>query len=134
MSSWSSGYVVDIDYTLGYYGEMNPTRIPWVLANKGLASPNIQNACELGFGQGLATNFHAATSDTQWWGTDFNPSQTAFAQSLGHFSGANLFDESFQDFCNRSDLPILTLSPFTAYGVGSRTRTGQSFWIFCGES
>ena len=64
-------------------------------------------ACELGFGQGVSANMHAASSVTQWHGTDFNPSQASFAQELGQASGADvaLYDEAFDAFCNRDDLP-----------------------------
>jgi SAM-dependent methyltransferase len=113
MTDWTSGYVADIGYTFGYYAELNPLRVPLAFANHGLAaSPGLMGAteataCELGFGQGLSANIHAAASSVSWWGTDFNPSQAAFAQSLAAASGAgaSLFDEAFAEFCNRSDLP-----------------------------
>ena len=50
---------------------------------------------------------HAAASTTRWWGTDFNPSQAGFAQELARASGAGaeLFDDSFAEFCSRDDVP-----------------------------
>lgn len=108
MTDWTSGYVADIDYTYGYYLELNPTRTNLAFLNKGIARPKkIETACELGFGQGMSVNFHAAGSNTEWWGTDFNPMQAAFARDLAQVSGANahLYDEAFEDFCNRSDIP-----------------------------
>lgn len=50
---------------------------------------------------------HAAASTVSWWGNDFNPSQASFAQSLAKAaqSTAQLFDESFAEFCTRPDLP-----------------------------
>jgi SAM-dependent methyltransferase len=107
MSSWTAGYRTDIDYTYGYYTELNPLRAQLALLSNGFACPEFSTACELGFGQGISVNLHAAASPTQWYGTDFNPSQAAFAQELGRASSAGvyLFDDSFEDFCNRSDLP-----------------------------
>ena len=107
MSNWTLGYVADIDYTYGYYGELNPLRIKLAFINQGLMCPGSGTACELGFGQGLSTNIHAAASVTQWCGTDFNPSQAGFAQSLAAVSGtgARLYDEAFAEFCARPDLP-----------------------------
>ncbi len=107
MTDWTSGYVADIGYTYGYYAELNPLRARFALLNKGLVCPEFKNACELGFGQGLSTAVHAATSGTRWYGTDFNPSQAAYAQELAASSGANahLFDEAFADFAARTDLP-----------------------------
>ncbi len=107
MSDWTAGYVADIDYTYGYYGELNPTRAKMAILNKGLVCPQFTTACELGFGQGVSTNFHAAASVTRWFGTDFNPAQAGFAKELAAVadSGAQLYDEAFADFANRSDLP-----------------------------
>lgn len=107
MSEWTSGYVSDIGYTYGYYTELNPLRSKLGLLNAGVRFPEIETACELGFGQGLSVNLHAAASTTEWWGTDFNPAQAGFAQELATVcqSGAKLFDESFKEFCARTDLP-----------------------------
>lgn len=107
MKDWTAGYVADIGYTYGYYAELNPARLNLALLNAGLACPEIKNACELGFGQGLSVNLHAAASNVNWYGTDFNPSQASFAQELAQASGANchLFDEAFEQFCSRTDLP-----------------------------
>ena len=107
MTDWTAGYVADIGYTYGYYTELNPTRLALPLLNAGLAVPEIASACELGFGQGLSANLHAAASQTSWYGTDFNPSQAAFAQTLAAASGhgAQLSDASFAEFAAREDLP-----------------------------
>ncbi|MGP5143760.1 hypothetical protein ACTXKF_15350 [Vreelandella alkaliphila] len=56
MSDWTSGYVADISYTYGYYAELNPLRIALGFINVGIRPPNVTNACELGFGQGISTN------------------------------------------------------------------------------
>lgn len=107
MSEWTSGYVADVDYTYGYYRELNPLLCKLALLNAGVHSPNFEHACELGFGQGLSTNFHAAASNTKWWGTDFNPAQAGFARELSIKSGAEsyLYDGAFSEFCARDDLP-----------------------------
>jgi SAM-dependent methyltransferase len=107
MSNWSSGYVADIGYTYGYYPELNPLKIRLAFLNAGLVCPTVGSACELGFGQGVSANLHAAASLTSWHGTDFNPSQASFAQELADTaeSGAKLYDESFSEFAGRSDLP-----------------------------
>lgn len=106
MSTWTSGYVADIGYTHGYYNELNPQRARLAFLNAGLVCPEFGSACELGFGQGLSTNIHAAASVCTWSGTDFNPAQASFAQELAAASGAGaqLFDDSFAEFASR-DLP-----------------------------
>ena len=107
MTDWTAGYVADVGYTFGYYTELNPHRLRLAFLNAGLAFPEVTTACELGFGQGLSANLHAAASNIQWFGTDFNPSQAGFAQMLANAAGSNarLFDDSFADFCHRTDLP-----------------------------
>lgn len=108
MSTWNDGYISDIGYTYGYYTELNPQRLPLLLLSQGIQPPaRIETACELGFGQGLSVNLHSAASSIQWFGTDFSPTQTAFAQEAAQAaqSGARLYDQSFADFCQRPDLP-----------------------------
>ena len=107
MSDWTAGYVADIGYTFGYYTELNPLRVKLAFLNNGLVCPEMGTACELGFGQGMSANLHAAASIVQWHGTDFNPSQAGFAQELVSVSGASakLYDDAFADFANRTDLP-----------------------------
>ena len=107
MSDWTAGYVADIGYTYGYYTELNPLRVRLAFLNAGLVPPEVGAACELGFGQGMSANLHAAASVVQWSGTDFNPAQASFAQELARVadSGAQLFDEAFDAFCNRPELP-----------------------------
>lgn len=107
MSDWTAGYVSDIGYTYGYYAELNPLRVQLAFLNAGVVPPEIGTACELGFGQGLSSNIHASTSQIKWYGTDFNPAQAGFAQELEKISGngAKLYDESFEEFFSRSDLP-----------------------------
>jgi len=83
-----------------YYTELSPQRIKFAFLNAGLSCPEMGTACELGFGQGMSANIHAAASVTSWHGTDFNPSQAGYAQELAAVSGsgARLFDEKGNRF------------------------------------
>ncbi len=107
MTDWTAGYMADIPYTYGYYRELNPLAIQLAFLHAGLALPAQGTACELGFGQGVSVNLHAAASVTRWYGTDFNPAQAGFAQQLAAAAGTDvrLFDQSFDEFCKRADLP-----------------------------
>ena len=107
MSKWTEGYVTDIDYTYDYNPDLNPLRLPLMFLNAGLAPPATVTACELGFGHGISANLHAAGSTIGWFGTDFNSAQAGFARGLASASGAaaQFFDQSFAEFCGRSDLP-----------------------------
>ena len=108
MSDWTAGYVADIGYTFGYYQELNPLRARMAFLASGLRPPVEGGVhCELGFGQGLSTNIHAAAGNSIWYANDFNPAQAGFAQELAAVSGASahLTDEAFAEFCTRTDLP-----------------------------
>ena len=107
MTDWSEGYIADINYTYGHYEEVNPERVDLALLRSALIAPDIENACELGFGQGSGINLLSAASNVRWYGTDFNPGQVAHARELARKSGAavELAEQAFEDFCARDDLP-----------------------------
>lgn len=107
--SWTSGYVSELDYTHGYYREMSPLLLELAMASR-LQAHSVRRPLrylELGFGQGLSLNIHAAANEGEFWGTDFNPTQAANARELAAASGADVrvFDQSFAEFAKRDDLP-----------------------------
>ena len=107
MTDWSSGYVSSIDYTQGYYGEIS---LPWLefsMLSSRHAIKEVRTACELGFGQGLSMIINSVATDTEWYGTDFNPNQASNAVALAEAANAkcHVFDQSFEEFCSRPDLP-----------------------------
>lgn len=107
--AWSNGYFTDLSYTHGYYSEMNPAMLRLACLCNGVEAqlPENPSYLELGFGQGVSINFHAAASSGSYWGTDFNPAQTVEARKLAEASGADirLFDDSFEELVDRADLP-----------------------------
>lgn len=107
MQDWNQGYITDINYTHGYYETLNPLRIKLCFLAQNLLPPQITTACELGFGQGVTLNLNAASRNALWYGTDFNPSQAAFAKNLSKISKApvQIFDDSFEEILERRDLP-----------------------------
>jgi hypothetical protein len=106
-SNWNEGYTSEVEYSHGYYAELNPLRAALALLHAGFRPPTVKRACELGFGQGVSLNVHAAAGDVQWYGTDFNSSHVAFGRLLTKESGAGsrLYDDSFEAFAAREDLP-----------------------------
>ncbi|SFP42311.1 Methyltransferase domain-containing protein [Nitrosomonas cryotolerans] len=115
---WSQGYFTDVGYTFGYYRELSPTFIRFCLLLQGIAAPDPADAhyCELGIGQGLSLNLHAATHTGRFWGTDFNPAQAAFAQGLTRATGltTDIRDESFDELL-QTDLPPMDF--ITLHGI-----------------
>lgn len=119
MTDRTDGYVTDIDYTHGYYVELNPLRMRLALLNAGARVPDVATACELGFGQGLSLNIHAAASRVRWYGTDFNAAHAGAARQLAAAAGTDigLYRDSFEDFGNRPSLP--TFDYIGLHGVWS---------------
>ncbi|MFT0533276.1 class I SAM-dependent methyltransferase [Castellaniella hirudinis] len=108
--SWSQGYFTDVGYTYGYYRDISPAFQRFCLLLRGFdalqATPDAVH-CELGFGQGISVNIHAAATPGHYVGTDFNPAQAAHANQLARASGsgARLYDDSFEQLLARPDLP-----------------------------
>ncbi len=108
--TWNEGYFTDVGYTYGYYREINPVFQRFCLLLRGFAAPapapDAQH-CELGFGQGVSVNIHAAANPGGYVATDFNPGHAAHALALARAagSGARLYDDSFEQLLERADLP-----------------------------
>jgi len=106
--SWTAGYVTDLNYTYGYYRELNPALLRLACIHAGIAPPPAPlDYLELGFGQGVSINIHAAAFAGTYWGIDFIPAQAVQARALAAASGSGavLLDDSFQEFAARTDLP-----------------------------
>ena len=107
--NWTSGYVSEIDYTYGYYRELNPNNLQLACLSANIAPPSTSclRYLELGYGQGMSINIHAAAYLGEFWGTDFNPTQAAHARSLADASGSGaiLLDDLFAELAARADLP-----------------------------
>lgn len=107
--AWSYGYFTDLSYTYGYYPEMSPAALRMACLCQAVEAriPDEPTYLELGFGQGLSLNIHAAGSPGSFWGTDFNSAQSVEAGRLAAASGADLhlFDQSFAELAARADLP-----------------------------
>ena len=101
---WSDGYVADITYSHGYFHELAPPYLRFHLLVNGHACPSDgagYTYCELGYGQGVSANLHAAANPRgEFWGTDFNPDHALHAQSLAQRAGlkAHWLDQGFEAF------------------------------------
>ena len=108
-TDWTAGYVTELEYTFGYYRELSPSLLRLACLSAGIAPPSMKSLkyLELGYGQGVSINIHAAADDGEFWGTDFNPTQVAHARTLAEAAGAGakLFEDSFAEFAHRPDLP-----------------------------
>jgi len=113
MAGWSSGYIVDVGYTYGFYRELTPSLLGFMALLQGVQSPDLSASslayCELGCGQGFSTNLLAAANPhIQFHATDFNPAHIVGARTLAQsarLANVHFYDDSFAGFLNRRDLP-----------------------------
>lgn len=106
---WTAQGRADVGYTHGYYRELAPGLIDFALLLAGYAPPDRSQMryLDLGFGQGLSVNIHAAACAGSFWGNDFNPAHAANAQAMVEASGASgvFSGETFEQLAARPDLP-----------------------------
>lgn len=109
--SWGEGYVVDVDYTHGYYHDLAPSLLGFVALLGGVRAVELEPGFtyyELGCGHGFSTAVHAAADPAgQFIGVDFNPSHIQSAQLLARDAGiANVrfLEKSFAELLEM-DLP-----------------------------
>ena len=106
---WNEGYFTDAGYTFEYHREISPVFQRFCLLLRGLASYDAGEGaahCELGYGQGVSVNIHAAANPGRYVATDFNPAHAAHARSLASGAGSDirLYDDSFAQLLARDDL------------------------------
>ncbi|MFC5342485.1 methyltransferase regulatory domain-containing protein [Brevundimonas staleyi] len=107
--SASEGYYSDLEYTSGYYHELGPAHLRFcgLLAGVDCLATEAPVYLELGFGQGVALNVHAAANAGDFRGVDISPAHVANAQVIADAtgSGVRLSDDSFAALMARDDLP-----------------------------
>lgn len=84
MTEWMQGYFADAGYTYGFFPEMTPSRLNWVVLNYGLP-PKTKNFryLDLGCGQGMNLIYQAISHpDSEFIGIDFLPEHVNHANSL----------------------------------------------------
>ena len=109
--SWGEGYVVDVDYTTGFYRELTPALLRFVTLLGGVqaAGPDAPFVYhELGCGNGYTTALLAAANPGgRFFGVDFNPTHINNARKLasdGGVGNASFVEKSFGELLE-ADLP-----------------------------
>jgi len=127
--SWSEGYVVDLDYTHGYFRELSPTQLRYVALLGGVEAPGAGAAfayVELGCGNGFSTALHAAANPQgRFCGVDFNPTHIRNAQKLAQdarIDNVRFLEKSFAELLQEEleDADFIAL-----HGVWSWVGAGQ---------
>ena len=121
MTESDDGYGVSTGYTYGYYRRLSPSWLRLMATIHSVPFPAGEpfRYFELGYGQGVSLNVHAATNPGEYWGTDYNPEHVKFARQMAEASGApvNLLDLSFEELAERDDLPQFHV--IVAHGIWS---------------
>ena len=108
---WNEGYFTEDTYTYGYYRDISPFYQQYCLLTHGydvrITDENTCH-CELGYGQGVSVNIHAAAVPGHWIGTDFNPAHTSHANLLCEAAqtDAQLWECSFAEMLERKNMPM----------------------------
>lgn len=115
------GYVTATPYTHVYYPESAPAHLRLAAFNRSVPFPSSRplRYLELGYGNGVSLNIHAAACPGEYWGTDINVAHAAAANSLAAASGSGLkaLASSFEELLERPDLPQFDV--IVALGVWS---------------
>jgi len=121
--AWADGYVVDVDYTDGYYRELSPGLLRFVSLLGGVETGDGADGfsyCELGCGNGRSVALHAAADPRgRYFGVDFNPAHIHNARKLARDAGldnATFLEKSFAELLD-SDVPEMDF--VTLHGVYS---------------
>ena len=115
------GYITAAPYTHVYYPESAPSHLQLATLNRSVPFPPFRplRYLELGYGNGVSLNIHAAASPGNYWGTDINTAHAATANALAAASGSGLkaLTSSFEELLERPDLPQFDV--IAALGVWS---------------
>lgn len=121
--SWAEGYVVDVDYTHGYFSELAPSALHFVTMLGAVETPDLTKPYvyyELGCGNGHSTVVHAAANPNgHFLGVDFNPTHIQHARKLAQERGVGnvqFLEKSFAELLE-ADLPEADM--VTMHGVYS---------------
>lgn len=122
--AWTSGYVSDVAYTLGFYREMSPPMLNYALALGGIAGPaGPLRYCELGCGRGYGTALLAAANPgSSFVGIDFNPGHIREAQELADraaLGNMKFVEASFGEASQSADPALAAFDVVTLHGVFS---------------
>jgi SAM-dependent methyltransferase len=126
---WKDGYVAEIEYVHGYYPEMAPAVLNFVLLMNGMEPVPLDQEftyCELGCGHGESLNLFAACHpEGRFHAIDFNKAHIDAACEIA--AKAQLTNATFweADFADLETLPLPKFDFITLHGVYSWVNAGK---------
>lgn len=116
MSAFTEGYYTASTYDNYFIGDINPNFLRMVMLLNGYELPKNDSKdsltyLELGFGQGLGININSASTQGDFWGTDFNAQHVESAKKCANSANikSHLLQDSFNDLAQKSkngELPL----------------------------
>ncbi len=110
----NDGYVVDVPYVNGFFKELTPSYLKFLLMLQQCDLPERDENeplryLELGFGQGSSLSIHAVSCEGDFWGTDFNPVHVLTAQKniQKAQAKAQILCDSFGELAHKSKNGLL---------------------------
>lgn len=126
MSSWSGGYVTDIDYLSSYFREHTPAHMALAALLCGFETPDPAQPftfVELGCATGLSLMVAAAANPHGTFvGMDFMPGHIARANALKQAAGlenVHFYEASFEDWLHACPVPAGSADFMVAHGIYS---------------
>jgi len=126
VSTWTEGYITDINYTTNFYYHQHPDFLNFCCLLYGYQPLDLTkefNYCELGCGTGLTLNILALLyPNGNFYGIDFNPDHILFATSLKDKLGLQnikFFETSFREMVEEKIEEFPEFNIITLHGVFS---------------
>ena len=120
---WNEGYIVDTEYTAGFYRDLTPRLLQFVAIMQNVEPPSQDESyqyMELGCGQGVSTNLIAACNPRgNFTAHDFNPTHVRNAMALSQdaaVANVTFFEKSFKELL---DMDLPEYDYITLHGVYS---------------
>lgn len=121
--SWADGYVVDVGYVHGFYGELAPSALGFAALMGGVRPPAFDapfTYYELGCGQGATTAVLAAANPQgRFYGVDFNPTHIHNARALAGEAGLDNVEFLEKSFAEALALELPEAEVIALHGVWS---------------
>jgi SAM-dependent methyltransferase len=123
-ADWTSGYVSDVVYTLGFQRHLAPSLLDYAALACGIDTrppARRRRYCELGCGRGFGTTLLAAANpDIDFVGIDFNPAHIAEAQGLAErarLENVRFLELGFGDAAKSGDPALGAFDVVALHGV-----------------
>ncbi|MSQ69449.1 MAG: methyltransferase domain-containing protein [Gammaproteobacteria bacterium] len=118
----TQGYITDVAYTDHYYAQLAPVLLAYVAALNGFVPPPIRDFdyCEIGCGNGLSLNLHAAANpQARFVGIDLNPEHIANARAVAEDGGLRNLRYFALDVATAEHQSLPAFDYITLHGVYS---------------